>query len=167
MGAVRVRDLPDEAGLPDARLPDEGDDLAVPGGRALKRLAQLLHLAVPADERGQPPGGRRLQPRPNRSRSGHLVDLDGRAQALDRHRAERCHSDVALGQSERLGGQEDRSGCGHLLHPTRQMGRLPDGRVIHVQVVADRADHHLARVQPHSDLDEHALGPSHGSPRTA
>ena len=75
--AMRVRHLPDEPGLPHARLPDEGHDLAVPGGRAPERLAELLHLAVPADEPGQPPGGRRLQPRPDRSRSSHLVDLDG------------------------------------------------------------------------------------------
>jgi hypothetical protein len=134
----------------------------VPGGRAPERLAKLSHLAVPANELGQPSSGRRLQPRPDRSRSGHLVDLDWRAQSLDRHRAERLHPDVTLGQPEHLGRQEDRPWCGHLFHPARQVGRLPDGRVIHVQVVADRADHHLSRVQPHSDLDEHALGPSHG-----
>jgi hypothetical protein len=81
--AMGVRHLPDEPRLPHARFPDESHDLAVPGGRAPERLAQLRHLAVPADERGQPPGGRRLQPRPDRPRSGHLVDLDGRAQALD------------------------------------------------------------------------------------
>jgi hypothetical protein len=31
-----------------------------------------------------------------------------------------------------------------------------------VQIVADRADHHLAGVQPHADLDEYAFGPPHG-----
>jgi hypothetical protein len=50
----------------------------------------------------------------------------------------------------------------HLLYPTGQVGRLPDGRVVHVQVAADRADDDLARVQPHADLDQHALGPSYG-----
>ena len=32
------------------------------------------------------------------------------------------------------------------------MGRLPDGGVVHVQVTADGAHDHLARIEPHADL---------------
>ena len=96
----------------------------MPAGRALARLAQLLHLAVPADELGQPSGGRRLESRPDRPSPGHLVDVDRLAQPLDRHEAQRFHLDVALGESEPLGRQKDGAGRGHPLHPTGQVGRL-------------------------------------------
>jgi hypothetical protein len=33
------------------------------------------------------------------------------------------------------------------------MGRLPDGGVVHAEVAADGAHHHLARIEPHADLD--------------
>jgi hypothetical protein len=37
------------------------------------------------------------------------------------------------------------------------MGRLPDGRIIHVQVTADGPHDHLARIEPHPDLLRDAL----------
>ena len=41
------------------------------------------------------------------------------------------------------------------------MGGLADRGVVHAQVAADRAHHHLAGVQPDADLDRHALGAPH------
>ena len=38
------------------------------------------------------------------------------------------------------------------------MGRLADGRVIHVEIAADRPDHYLSSVEPDPDLDGHAGG---------
>jgi hypothetical protein len=47
--AVRVCDLPDQARLPDARLADDGDDLAVTRRRARERLVQCLEFGLPPD----------------------------------------------------------------------------------------------------------------------
>ena len=41
------------------------------------------------------------------------------------------------------------------------MGRLADGRVVHVEVAADGADDHLAGVHPDPDVQGHARGPVH------
>ena len=51
LAAMRLRDLPDEAGLADARLPDDGHDLAVTGGGPFQRAAEQLQLQTPPDER--------------------------------------------------------------------------------------------------------------------
>ena len=47
MGPVGVGHLPDQPRLADARLADEGHDLAVPRGGAAERLAELLQLRCP------------------------------------------------------------------------------------------------------------------------
>ena len=41
------------------------------------------------------------------------------------------------------------------------MHGLADRRVIHLQVVADGADHHFAGIQTHSDLNRHTFRPPH------
>jgi hypothetical protein len=41
------------------------------------------------------------------------------------------------------------------------MRRLADSRVVHVQVAADGADHHLSGVQSQSDLDIDAMPAAH------
>ena len=88
--AMGVRDLPHQSRLPDARLADDGDHLAMPGGGAPERLAELLQLGVPPDEAGEargrrPPGGASAAgPAPDQ-----LVHLDRRVEPLDRHRTQR------------------------------------------------------------------------------
>ena len=49
LGAMGLRDLPDEAGLPDAGLPDDGHDLAVAGRGPCQRATQLLQLGASPD----------------------------------------------------------------------------------------------------------------------
>ena len=66
MGAVGVGELEDEAGLADAGLADEGDDLAVALAARARAPAKLLHLGVAADEAGQPARRGCLEPRPRR-----------------------------------------------------------------------------------------------------
>jgi hypothetical protein len=41
-----------------------------------------------------------------------------------------------------------------LLHACGEMGRLTNGRVVHVQVAPDGADDHLSRVETNADLNE-------------
>ena len=54
---MRVRELPVQARLADARVADNRDDLAVPAARLLQSLAQLLELAVAADKAREAPDG--------------------------------------------------------------------------------------------------------------
>jgi hypothetical protein len=48
-----------------------------------------------------------------------------------------------------------------LLHARRQVRGLADGRIVHVQVVADRAHHHLPGVETHPDLHLDSMGAAH------
>ena len=60
LGAVRVRELAEQARLADAGLADHRHDLAAPRPGLLQRLAQLLHLRVAPDEAREP--ARRARP---------------------------------------------------------------------------------------------------------
>ena len=65
--------------------------------------------------------------------------------------------DVAFGELQGGGGEQDGAGHRHLLHAGGQMGRLPDRRVVHVEIRPDGADDHLARVEAHADLEGHPV----------
>ena len=142
------------------RLPHHADDLAVAGLRRLQGPAEPGQLGLPAYEVGQPARRRRLQPPPRRAASRDRIHIDGRIQAADRPRAERRHTDVPFGQPEGIAGGEDGSRLRHLLHAGRKVRGLPDGRIVHVEVVADGPNHYVARVEPDPDLDRHAAGMS-------
>ena len=73
----------------------------------------------------------------------------------------RGHLHEPLGKRQRLRSQQDRSGLGHLLHPRGQVRGLPDRRVVHAEIAADGAHHHLARVEAHPDLDRHPVAAKH------
>ena len=119
--------------------------------------AELKHLRVAAHEAAETASGAGLQPRPHGGHAHQLVDLDGLDEALHRDRPQRSDVDPALGQPQRLAGEADGAGDGQLLHPRCEMGGLADGRVVHAQVVADRADDDLAGVHADTDLDLEAL----------
>ena len=50
---------------------------------------------------------------------------------------------------------------GELLHARRQVRILPHRRVIHMQIVANGPHHHLAGVEPHPQLQQHAVRAAH------
>ena len=60
-----VGDLPHQARLAHAGLPDQGHELAMPSGGAAERLAELLDLGLTTDEAGEPASGGRLKPGPH------------------------------------------------------------------------------------------------------
>jgi hypothetical protein len=159
--AVRVGDFPDQARLAHARLPHDRHHLPVATRGTRERVAEGLELGLPPDEPGEPPRGGGVQPGPAGARPDHLVDVDGRLQPLDRHRAEGLHLDVAFGQPERIPGEPDGAGRGELLHPSGQVRRLAHGGVVHAEVTADGAHHDLTRVQTHPDLHLDAVRVSH------
>jgi hypothetical protein len=157
-----VDDLPDETRLAHARLADDRHQLAMPLRRAAGRLAELLDLRIPAHEAGQPARLCGVEPRAEGPGPRQLVDVDGRVQPLDRYRTERLDRDEALGEGQRIRRQQDGPRPGHLLHARGQVGSLPDRGVVHVEIRADRADHHLTRIEPHTNLDLNPMTPEHG-----
>ena len=154
---MRVDELPDETRLADARLPDHGHDLAVPGLGALQGLPELIQLAVAADEAGQPTGSSGVEPGAHGRCADELVDLHWLREALHRDRSSGGDLDVALGELQHRRGQQDSAGRSQLLHAGRQVRGLTYRRVVHAQIGADGADHHLARVEPDTNLDEDAV----------
>ena len=69
--------------------------------------------------------------------------------------------DQPLGQPQRLRREANAPRRRELLHPGRQMRGLANGRVVHVQVVADGTHDHLARVETDTDLHLHAVRAAH------
>ncbi len=56
-----VRELPEQAGLPDAGLADDRDDLPATAPGEIERLRELRDLTRPADELGEPARGVRAE----------------------------------------------------------------------------------------------------------
>ncbi len=70
-------ELVNEAGLPHAGLPNDGDQLAMAVMGEGERSADLLELGVPADEVGQSSRGSSVETAPLRTRPCERVDLHG------------------------------------------------------------------------------------------
>src|SRR5262249_13062354 len=84
-----------------ARLADSGlshcrDDLAVPGLCQLGGVLHRVHLALAAHELGVTACRCPLQARPQRSQSGHLVDVDRFTNPLDLGWSEGSEKEIAL-----------------------------------------------------------------------
>ncbi len=142
-----MNELVDQTRLADTRLARDPDDLSsAKPGPPLDR-PELLELGVTADEAAQPAKGRRLETASRAPGRGQLVRLHRRRQPLHRDRPEWNHVDVAFGEGQRLGREKDLAGVRELLHPGREVGRLPHRGIVHVQIVANRADDHLAGVE--------------------
>ena len=84
-----------------------------------------------------------------------------RVGALDFELAELAELELALDQRRGRGTDRGRADRSERFHPLAKRGRVADRREIHVQVVADRADDHLARVESTADLKAGAVGPRH------
>jgi hypothetical protein len=139
--AVRPCELPDEARFPHPGLADNGDRLPVARRCALQRLRQLLQLRITPDEAAgrarRWPGTATGQDDPFSSQTG--VDTSSPFTAT----APSGLTWTAFGQLQGVAGDSRGPGLCHLLRTGGEMGRLPDGGVIHVKVTADR---------PHDDL---------------
>jgi len=84
--AVRVDYLIDQARLPHACLPHQGDHLALPGLRLCQSLGQRRQLVLPTHKGGESPCGGGLQTPAQRTGVHQLKHLDGLFQTLHRHR---------------------------------------------------------------------------------
>src|SRR3972149_4507075 len=150
------RDLPTPASPP----AEEGHDRAVTGVRLGEGLAEGLQLRLPPHEAGEAPGGGGLEAGAGGGGPEELEDLHGVGQALDRDGPQGGDLNEALRKPEGLARQADAPGGRELFHPSRQVGGLADGGVVHVQVAADGPDHDLAGVEADPDLDLDAVGPT-------
>ncbi len=158
---VRPEELIEQPRLPHAGIADHRDELSPAPPGLLRRLAKLVHLRITADETGEAAGRCCLQARADARSAAELEDLDGFGHPLDRDRPECLHLDEALGELQHCERESDGAGRRELLHPRRQMRRLPHGGVVHAQVAGDGAKHDLSRVQSHTDLDLDAAASPH------
>jgi len=149
---VGVHELEEQARFAHARLAHDRDDLALSRARLGERALHLGDLVLPADEMGQSARPRSVQAAAQLGGAGELVDLYRMWHALDRHRPERLHRDVAFGKPQRVGGETHRAGGRELLHASGKVCGLADRRVVHLQVAADGAHHHGAGIEPDANL---------------
>ena len=119
--------------------------------------ANLLDLGVAAYEARQPAGGGDVKSASLGTGSGEHKDFDRARQALDRNRAPGRDLHVPFRELQRGRREQDGAGRRHLLHTRGQMGRLPDRRVVHVQIGVDGAHEDVARVDTNADLNGHSV----------
>ena len=147
--------------MPTPASPIDRHELALPLPGLRGCLPDLVHLRVPPDEAAEAAGPRGLQARPDGAGARQLEHLHGRGEALDGNGPERAHLHELLGEPQRLRGEPGRAGGGELLHARGEVRRLPDRGVVHLQIAAHRADHHVAGVDPDADLNLGAVGAPH------
>ena len=161
LGAVGVHKFVDQAGLPDPGLPHQRYYLSMPRLGLLQGLLQRLQFMVPSDKPAQPTHRSRLQALADGRDPDQFEHLHGLCQALDRDRSQSVHPHQAFHQPQRRGRQQDAAGGGELFHACGQVRRLADGRVVHMQIVANGAHHYLTSVEPDPDLHRQSLRAPH------
>ena len=154
-------ELVEEAGLAHPGFPDDCHHLAMPGPGLLQGLVQGCEFRLPPHKGRQPPRRKRLQARAGRAGTHQLAHLHGRGQPLDGHRAQGSDLDPPLRQPQGLGRQPNAPGRRKLFHAGRQVRGLADGRVVHVEIVANGPHHHLPGVESDPDLHLDTMHAAH------
>src|SRR5262244_1207598 len=156
--AVGMRQLMEETRLAYPRITHHGHNLAMPLANLVEGGPELLHLDTASNELAQASDNGGLEPSPHLPRSDHLTDLDRRLETSHGHGAHRLNLDEALHETACLRGDPDGSGRSELLHTGCQMSRLADRRVVHAEIRADGANHHVAGIQADPDSHGDAVG---------
>ena len=151
-----LEELPVESRLAHAGLAHDTDDLAAAACGLLPEGVEHLQLRAASDEGAQAARRSSRQSALDRARPEELEYLDGLGQTLDCSRSKGFEGDKAIHESQRLGREDNRAGRGELFHAGREVRRLPDRGVVHVQVTSDRPHDHLTRVQADADPHLHA-----------
>src|SRR5262249_34152526 len=115
-------ELIEETGFADTWLPQDADNLAMPGGGLRERAPQLLLLGLTADKACQAPAGGDLQARAQRPYAPDLIDGERLVHPFDLRLAQRFELEVTLRQLVGVLGDENSAGVRQLLHPRRQIG---------------------------------------------
>jgi hypothetical protein len=153
-----VHTLIDQTGFPDPGFPDHRHHLAVTCSGTLQGLAKSREFRLPADKTRQSSRHPGLESPPERTRADQLKDLYWFRQPLHRDGSQGRDLHQPLHQPEGVGRQEDAPSGGELFHAGREMRCLAHGRVIHVQIIADRPHHDCAGVETDAHLHGDAMG---------
>jgi hypothetical protein len=148
-------ELKAEAALPDAGFRDHADDLAVSGAGLFEGGFERLQIRGTSDEAREAAAACYLEARAVPPRADEPEHADGAAHTLDGHGAEVVQIEVS-GDDVRCGFTDtDRLRRSNLFHALCQADRVSLGRVVHAQIVTDRADDHLAGVDadPHGEVE--------------
>ena len=86
------------------------------------------------------------------------ISRDRLGLALENERSDRLDPRIAFRQPAGRFAQEDRSRLGGLLEPGGDIGRIADHRVVHRQIIGDRAEDDRARVNANSNRQLEPLG---------
>ena len=119
----------------------------------LQRAGHRRHLTLAPDEPRQAAPRRELKVRPQRPSAHHLVHFDRPVESLYCRRPQRAELEVAFAHSLRRLTGGDRTRWRRGLHPRRQIGHMPDRRVLGMSANLYRPHHHLARVNSHAGFD--------------
>ena len=151
--AAALRELVAEPALAHAGLADHTHHAPLPFQHVLQRRVERRELVRAADQAREAACPRHVHPRPHRAHPDELEDLDRVPRPLHWGTPQRRKLEVALDQMRRALGHADAARLGQRLHALRQAHRVTLRGVVHAQVVADLADHDLARVQPDSHAE--------------
>src|SRR5262245_56047588 len=110
--AMRMGYRPHQARFAYSGLAGDGHDLTMARGGATESLAEPIKFGLPTHESRESTRGGSREPRAVGAGAPHLVDLEPVLDALDGYRPERPHLDIALGEAQRVGSQQDRPGLG-------------------------------------------------------
>src|SRR5262249_34169795 len=84
---------------------------------------------------------------------GHWLSLP-----FDLHWLDGFQADIALDQSTRGCTHQDRSRLSNPLQTRCQVRRIPNGGIVHAEVVANTPNHHEPAVEPHTEGTFHPVG---------
>jgi hypothetical protein len=146
-------ELQQETRLADARLAIDEDRLALAGldiGKAALEQGQLVRAS---DERGEPALALGLQAAAHAARTLDAVRPDRERFALDADLTHGLEDEIGAHDLGDVLAHEDLAGLRKREQPRRQVRGIPDRGVVHAEVVADLADDHGARVEPHAHLE--------------
>ena len=153
-----VREFPEHPGFSQTGLAHKSHDLTLSGRCARKGGRQQLHLGLAADETGETAERGYLKPCPRVAEADNLVNFHRLGQPLDTDRTKRSRLDVSCREPARLSGHQDAARLGRLLHAGRQVRRLTDRRVVHVEIAADRPHDDFAGVEADANPHGGAVG---------
>src|SRR5262249_51739584 len=130
----------EEARLADARLADKADGLAMAVFDLPKEIVQNRQLAHAIDKDRGTRRRRLAQSRAAMGDAEQTISRNRFSLALENEGPDWLDTRIALRQCAGHLAQEDRSGLGNLLKAGGDIRGIPDHRVIHRQVIGDRAE---------------------------
>jgi hypothetical protein len=144
-----------------AGLTGDEHDLPATSFGVIEVVPQQAELALAADQRRQPTLDGGFEPRTDGLLANGLVGGNRVRLSLEWQLAERLELEVVLCSPSRRLRQIDGPRLCRRFEPRRDVDRVADRRVVHVEVVADAPDHHRAGVHADAELAVDRVAPLH------